>query len=520
MIQAGEALEWALALQQTPSRRAMVRAQPLPSDLTELLSIAGGSVASLESAARRVGVSEPAVLDAARFFVQQAMLFDGADAYRVLGVARSAHASRIRDHHRLLLRWLHPDRSSGGQWDSAFSGRVNWAWNLLRTDAQRAAYDRTLVDATAAAPAFADGLPQAPVPALRAVHTRGGATPRTGRLAPLAVLLVTLGCIALALVAVRREGELDRLRDADIAPGETAYAAPTAQRAQALARAPQDLDAMRRAATGLLPRDPLGAAPNPSSARAPVDADMGLMATAAASAAAPDGEERPDQGARAGSVETNQVASTAEQTAGLPPLSGGPRQTLAWARPGGNLSDPATELSPSAPAVRRRDQPVPLPEPDRRLATSRMQPAEAQPTNPATQAATLVEAARNDPAPAAAIDDETDPLRLMQQAQARVRSVTRYLVATAPPPAWADATARGAGDGIREDMRTRLAGQRAHDLLLLAPQWRLDTTHAAVRSRYSVAGRGGAIEEGELAIDLARRDGQWQVASLRLVPAL
>lgn len=490
----GEALEWALALQQAPGRRTMVRVQPLPSDITELLSIAGGSAASLEAAARRVGTSEPKVLDAARFFVQQAMLFEGADAYRVLGVPRTARPELIRDHHRLLLRWLHPDRSSSGsQWDSAFSGRVNWAWNQLRTDALRAAYDASLGTPPGVVPPFGRSS------ALRALqaghlpaHLSRAETSPSNRVAPLAVLLVGLVCVALAWLALRREGELDRLRDDDMRPA-TATEAPPGVDPWQRAAAPPDLEPVRRAAATLALQAPDAADAQPAP-RAPGPDAVAIGAPGAPGAAAetagfPPGSS-PGTGIGISAAEAGGAgAPDAQQprlTTALPAAAPMARTALGWSQ---TRAQDVVAVARAAPR-RLKGQTDVEPAPAPRL--------------------------QSQPAPQA---DETDPLRLMQQAQARVRGVTRYLVADAPSPAWASADVRGTADDIRDDLRSRLAGEAARELELMSPHWRLDTTRAAMQGRYAVAGSSGTIEQGELAIELARRDGQWQVASLRLAPA-
>lgn len=47
------------------------------------------------------------------------------------------------------MRWLHPDRG-GERWETAFSDRVNAAWNVLRSPERRAEYDAWLMGASSA----------------------------------------------------------------------------------------------------------------------------------------------------------------------------------------------------------------------------------------------------------------------------------------------------------------------------------------------------------------------------------
>ena len=136
----GNALEVALALMRLPSLRSSLRLQPLPEDVEQLIVLAAGTAAPLAAASARSGELPSEVLEAARFYIREVMLFQDADAYRVLGVFRSASEAQIKLHYRHLQHWLHPDRV-GNDWESVFAARINAAWHELRTPARRAAYD-------------------------------------------------------------------------------------------------------------------------------------------------------------------------------------------------------------------------------------------------------------------------------------------------------------------------------------------------------------------------------------------
>ncbi|HEY4530826.1 MAG TPA: DnaJ domain-containing protein, partial [Luteimonas sp.] len=153
--QGGEALELALGLLRAPALRSALRRRPLPAGIGEVLAIASESSEATCAASARTGVAAAGLVEASRFYIQQILLADDADAYRNLGATPDAEHAVLRDHHRLLLRWLHPDRSrEGAQWDSALSTRVNQAWNQLRTPVVRARYDaeRAAAEAPGAAP--------------------------------------------------------------------------------------------------------------------------------------------------------------------------------------------------------------------------------------------------------------------------------------------------------------------------------------------------------------------------------
>ncbi|GAB1407322.1 hypothetical protein MASR1M8_12410 [Thermomonas brevis] len=140
----GSALEWALALLQAPGERHALRGKPLPPGIDELLAVAaGGSPEALTQAARRHGVDAPRLREAAQFYAREVLFFPQADAYRTLGVAHDATPEQIKTHHRLLQHWLHPDRLQGED-DAVFAGRINSAWNRLRTTERRQAYDDAL----------------------------------------------------------------------------------------------------------------------------------------------------------------------------------------------------------------------------------------------------------------------------------------------------------------------------------------------------------------------------------------
>ena len=138
-------MEWALALLRTPSHRHALRQMDLPADIDRLLAVAGGHVSgeTLESMVRAFGEPADRLIEAARFYAREILFFPGADAYRVLGVAADADQERLKLHHRLLQQWLHPDRP-GGQDDAVFATRVNAAWNALRNEERRIAYDKAM----------------------------------------------------------------------------------------------------------------------------------------------------------------------------------------------------------------------------------------------------------------------------------------------------------------------------------------------------------------------------------------
>lgn len=131
----------ALTLLGAPDQLAAIRRERLPDDLRLLLRIVAADTDAIATATRLTGASEATVREAASLFVQQVLLDSDGDSYRVLGVNPDAADLRIREHHRLLLRWLHPDRNRDG-WESIHVYRVNGAWQDLRRPEQRRQFDR------------------------------------------------------------------------------------------------------------------------------------------------------------------------------------------------------------------------------------------------------------------------------------------------------------------------------------------------------------------------------------------
>src|SRR5688572_4745601 len=108
------ALKVAIDLFQMPTRVAMVRNQALPAGIQILLQLAVGDEAPTRQAAELTGRSVKFLQEAAAFFIEQILLHPDADHYRVLGAGPKDSNEDLRRNMALLLRWLHPDRSSEG----------------------------------------------------------------------------------------------------------------------------------------------------------------------------------------------------------------------------------------------------------------------------------------------------------------------------------------------------------------------------------------------------------------------
>ncbi len=148
------ALFVAVEMQRRPTLARVVREAPLPKGVTVLLEIAAGDADALEYAQRMTGESSGALMGAACFFVEQVLFTRSADYYRVLGSTSGASVTELRRHMALLMRWLHPDTKNTapnfGQVDrSVFVARITSAWQTLKSEERRAAYDSSLRAANA-----------------------------------------------------------------------------------------------------------------------------------------------------------------------------------------------------------------------------------------------------------------------------------------------------------------------------------------------------------------------------------
>ena len=141
MMDHAPALTVALDLIHFPSQVRVIKSAPLPDGVLILLRIAAGDEEATSQACLSRARSRETIREAAAFFIEQVLLYPNADSYRVLGASPEASYAELRRNVALLLRWLHPDFDPRGE-RSVFAGRVTRAWNDLKTEERRAAYDR------------------------------------------------------------------------------------------------------------------------------------------------------------------------------------------------------------------------------------------------------------------------------------------------------------------------------------------------------------------------------------------
>lgn len=148
-MQTPAALEVALTLVERPASVRWASQMPLPAGVTLVLEVAAGDFTALNSAQRMTKQPEKILQLAAGFFIEQVLFVQGADSYRILGCSSTSARKQLRRHMALLVKWLHPDHhepcANGIRIDrSIFVHRVTRAWEDLKNDERRAAYDRLL----------------------------------------------------------------------------------------------------------------------------------------------------------------------------------------------------------------------------------------------------------------------------------------------------------------------------------------------------------------------------------------
>jgi DnaJ-like protein len=135
-------LNMAIDLMRAPAQVRAVRSAPLPDGVLTLLCIAAEDEEATRQAIAATGRSRETLREAAAFFIEQILFCPDADSYRVLGARPEASNGELRHNMALLLRWLHPDHDPQAE-RSVFASRVTRAWNDLKTQERRAAYDRS-----------------------------------------------------------------------------------------------------------------------------------------------------------------------------------------------------------------------------------------------------------------------------------------------------------------------------------------------------------------------------------------
>ena len=151
------AVDLALDLSRMPAVASSMAASPLPNDVLDVIRIAAESPDACRAAALATGQPERALIEAARFYVQQILLRPEADCYRILGLRPGDSRETARVHMRWLLEWLHPDRNHG--WDAIYAKRIVKAWREVAAGSAAASQRSENPLATSGTDGFAVRLP-------------------------------------------------------------------------------------------------------------------------------------------------------------------------------------------------------------------------------------------------------------------------------------------------------------------------------------------------------------------------
>lgn len=485
---ASQVLDTALALRQSPGERFRLLGQPLPPGITQIVEIVSGAPQALRDAALELGEPDAVVLEAARFYLEQ-MLFASpdADAYRILGVSPKAEHELIRLHHRLLQRWLHPDRALAGD-ASIFATRVNQAWSRLRTPALRAEYDSRL-DKTRAA---SQGTPP-PAGPYRWDYEEPQSLQRYGRRSRW-LFAAALACsLVLAVLIARHDDDAESMAAWEEAPltfGEHG--------AQAAPHPGGELD---------VPGDALGShtdvparAGMKPSAVVPPEPAAEPVRTAVVRLRAPVAARPP--------LETRVQWPTTTDRARVPrPPSSiqSAHETVDAARSSGEDRAMVLTNRVSAPVA-----PSPI-------AAGIAAVSPRAPVAPPMLIATAVSAVLPPPGAPMKAGPDGDPavlLERMHQAEQRVAQVAAYLAATpGAAPLWNDVRTQVDADRLKRHLAVRLGGT----LQLLTPSWQLRPSDANYSGIYRC--ERCVDDQVRLDVQLVWREGFWLVRGVHLEPA-
>jgi hypothetical protein len=123
------AIEMALDLARMPALARSRAEVPISANIIEVMRIAAAVPQACQDAAKATGEPVPLLIEAARFYLQQLLFRPDADSHRILGLQPGASRATARNHMRVLLQWLHPDRNHN--LDAVYAERVLKAWREI-----------------------------------------------------------------------------------------------------------------------------------------------------------------------------------------------------------------------------------------------------------------------------------------------------------------------------------------------------------------------------------------------------
>lgn len=484
---AAQVLETALALHRAPGERFRLRERPLPPGIVHAIEVAAGSPQAVQAAAAELGEPEPAIVEAARFYLEQVLFADPeADAYRVLGLKADATPEAIRTHHRWLQRWLHPDRAQAGD-ASIFATRVNQAFAQLRMPETRHAYDVRLAEARLADAAA----PLSPDTVRHWGHDE--AAPRHGRRSRWLLAAALVACVVLVVLILRNPD-----RGAQWDPDEIADAAATHEATRpaiedrdlgvlgaALSVAPATEAPGAEAPAAAVEHVPARAEPEPTAVAAPPANPLRALVAAALRPL----HRPPDPGRRVVSA-VSTVPATRHATAQTHAPMPGP--LTSQQPPPQPAHAPAPALAATTPAVAPSSPPAAA-----TLPAAAPAPQQAAPATIRAEDATLV-AAR------------------LPLAEQRVAQLAGYLASRPEAvPLWDNVQAMTETNQARQRLNVR----KGSKLELSGRAWRMRPEQASLSADYRCRSYSDGPCNGRLEVTLVWREGLWLVRGIVLGPS-
>ena len=122
-----DAIDVALSKSRLPPSQ---KQSALPDNMTDLVRLAAEHKDTLTLYANRKNMKSEQLVEAARFYLQTLILENKTDDHKTLGLTPAATAAEIKDHKRMLLKWLHPDLNKN-RWESSLFNRVQLAAERL-----------------------------------------------------------------------------------------------------------------------------------------------------------------------------------------------------------------------------------------------------------------------------------------------------------------------------------------------------------------------------------------------------
>ena len=129
MIAWHAALAQVFYLKNNPQALHSMQQAPLPNGMASVIRLASDSGSLLDNAANELEMDSTSLQQAVSEYLIAICLFPGSNVRRTLGLNEQASPETAKDHYRLLLKWLHPDKN---QQNKNYAERVNHAWGVFK----------------------------------------------------------------------------------------------------------------------------------------------------------------------------------------------------------------------------------------------------------------------------------------------------------------------------------------------------------------------------------------------------